>query len=273
MSAGAGPSGPTPEHSDTSPGEHLGELVVDLVDGRLGDADPGLVLQHLDSCPDCRTGLADAVVAAAALRGVVASPRPVPADAAAPLPPLSPPPPLSSPPPEALDRPRTRPRADLPEADHPRARRGRRAPALAGALAVVLLAVGVLGGVGWSHRPGPVATAGPAADSAAAAPLTALFRTGDRTRGAAVITGSGSTRRMTIQADTGTPASGTLVTVWLTAPGEPSQHIGTLDGSGHGSFVMSATTAAEYSAVVLTEQPGPVTRLDRAAVIATAALT
>lgn len=235
-----------PGYSDAPPDGHLGDLVADLADGRLGDADPGLVLQHLDTCPDCRTELADAVVAAAALRGVVASPRPAPTGL--------------HPGPSGQEAPG-------PVPGSPGTDRGRRVPALAGALAVALLAVGVLGGIGWSHRTGAGTTV-----PAATAPVTALFRAGGRTSGAAVITGSGATRRMTIEADAGTPAQGTLVTVWLTAADEPTQRVGTLDSSGHGSFVMSATTAAEYSAVVLTEQPVSATRFDRAAVIATAQL-
>jgi hypothetical protein len=253
--------GPTGAHATDRPDEHLGDLVPDLVEGRLGAADPGLVLQHLDSCPDCRTELADAVVAAAALRGLVADPRPVdprPAD------------------PRPADSRTVAPPVETPDSGGVTGPVGsspgparRRVPALAGALAVALLAVGVLGGIGWNHRPGR----GQVSVSTAATPVTALFQAGGRTSGAAVITGSGTTRRMTIAADIGAPAKGTLVTVWLTAAGSPVQRIGTLDSSGHGSFTMSAATAAEYSAVVLTEQPGSATSLDRTAVVATARLT
>ena len=228
-----------------SPGGHLGDLVTDLVDGRLEGADPGLVLQHLQRCSACRDDLADAVVVAAALRGVTGvsvvghdDRRTTPTHVAVP-----------------------------PPGAH---RRSRALVGVATAAVLTALIGGVLGGVAIGRR---TDTGGAAANPVAAAPVTVLLQADGRTRGAAVVTGSGSTRRMTIDAELDASPAGTVLTVWLRAAGQPNQRVGTLDVAGRGSFVMSAATAARYSTVVLSDQPVAAASLDPATVVATADLT
>lgn len=228
---------------------HLGDLVADLVEGRLDNADPALVLQHLQRCPGCRDELADAVVAAAALRDVTG--------------------PLTEARPD-LPAPAVHDRQPRPPDLRVRGR-SRVLQAVAGVAVLAALAGGLLGGVALGRRTGPDSPARPPA--AVAAPVTALFRAAGRTRGAAVVTGSGDTRRMTIDAEPGTPPAGTVVVVWLLAAGEPTQRVGALDAAGRGSFLMSADTAARYSRVVLSDQPAASSSLDAATVVATADLT
>ena len=266
----SGPGGGTAMTTTPADG-HLGDLVVDLADGNLAGADPALALAHLDNCPECRAELADAVVAAAALREFsVPAPPPVPAaaDGAMELPAWTPP--------AAVEPVGNEPVGNEPVGNEPvgnepvgnepvGARRrpaGRRAVALAAAVAL-LAGVGIGGGVSAlrdNGRPPPTA-------------VTLLLRSGASPRGAAVLTAAGDTRRMTIAVDGVPVPSGTVLLVWLSGGNSGPLRVGTLDAGGRGTFGMSAETASRFAEVVLTDQtPESAGVMDSAAIVASAAL-
>lgn len=238
----------------TTPADgHLGELVIDLADGSLAGADPALALAHLDSCPECRAELTDAVVAAAALREF-ATPAPEPAtDSATGLPAWTPP--VGAEPVGAGTAAGEPVRAARP-------RTTRRAVALAAAVAL-LVGVGIGGGalaLRDDRRPPPTA-------------VTLLLRSGANPRGAAVLTAAGGTRKMTIAVDGVPVASGTVLVVWLSGGNSGPLRVGTLDASGRGTFGMSADTASRFAEVVLTDQsPQSAGVMDAKAIVATASL-
>ncbi len=269
---------------------HLDGLVADLAAGRLAGADPALVLNHLDRCADCRSELADAVVAAAALRELPAvdpAPEPVPPAAAA-----------AGAPHDRRGNPAGGypaaglpaggyPAAGLPAAGHPAGRRRR--GALVGAGLVLALAVGAAGG-GVAERlardgspsaaaptpastlaptpaptpastpvrtPGPTGTAGtPAASAGPGVAVQAVLAAADgqaRSVGVVVVGGSGANRRMSLwTSGLSAPGAGEVYEVWL--DGTTPLAVGFLDGAGTGSWVMPSTAAAGRPTLLLVRQ-------------------